>query len=105
MGAMRFDRDPAGKFMMPSEALRHWLPELLENALYGTPFETLLTGAMTWCDRRAGRNYQRASRALEGLDEFQNPQLRAEICVREAAKWFEYKRILGEALARIKAVR
>jgi hypothetical protein len=91
--------------MSQRDALRHWLPELLENALYGTPFETLLTGAMTWCDRRAGRNYQRASRALEGLDEFQNPQLQAEYCARQAARFFEYKRILDETRTRIQAVR
>ena len=105
MGSAIFSRGPRGQFIAPSEALRCWLPDLLDKANWNQPLEALLAAAMHWCERSAGQHYRQAAEALEGLGRFQDPQARAETCVREAAKWFEYKRILSETLARVQAVR
>jgi hypothetical protein len=99
-----FDRGPDGRFIDYGRQMAVWLPVLLEQ-YWDNPLVEMLNAACSYCDHEAASWYSEASTALIGKCGFSDPQARAELCSREAARWFARKQVLKDAIDRLGAIK
>ncbi|HUX09550.1 MAG TPA: hypothetical protein VMW51_02855 [Terriglobia bacterium] len=97
------ERGPTGKFIGYGEALRVWLPELLDNRGEISALEVMLQTAGKWCGHQAAKRYDMAAETLRAKSGFwEDPTKRAESLAIYAARWFRRKEILERTIEELK---